>query len=104
MKRPRTVEIGGLKYKIKYVKPGSCKELRKEDTGAILQDKQKIWIDKDANDSVQLLTLIHEFLHGIAFQVYPTKSIEFREHFACAVADGLLQALQSAKLLKRRFD
>jgi len=104
MKRPKSVEIGGLTYKIKYVRPGSCRELRKQDTGSILQDKQTIWIDKNASDSVQLLTLLHEFLHGIAFQLYATKSLDFREHFACSVSDALLQALQSSGLLRRRFD
>ena len=99
VKKAKTVTIGSLTYKIVYAKPGSCKEFEEQDAGAMSQHDLTIWIDKDASEQIQLLTLMHEILHAVAFITYPTKDPNFREHFATSVSDLLIQALQSAKLL-----
>ena len=98
-KKPTKVQIGSLTYKIKYIKAGASKWLAKRETGAIDQHNMTIYIDSDSPEQIQMLSLMHEILHGMAFIICPTASNKFREHLATAGAELLLQALQSSGLL-----
>lgn len=98
-KKPKKCQIGSLTYKIKFVKAGKSKYLTNRESGAIDQHNLMIYIDKDAPPQMQLLSLIHEFMHGIAFVMYPNKSSAFREHLATSGAELFLQCLQSSGLL-----
>lgn len=103
MERPRTVDIGGLQYKIKYVKPGSDPLLGEEEFGSVTPYKRIISIDKNLDDDVCLLTLLHEFLHVIGDTIESNKSPFCKEGFTCTVAHLLFQALQSSGLLPKHF-
>ena len=61
-----TVKIGSQVYEIKL-----CKELRNDDdilmAGKILYNKQKIKLYEKLNDVQLHIAMLHELLHGIAF-------------------------------------
>ncbi len=96
--KPTAIQIGGIKYRIRYVKSPS-KYLGDREAGAIDQHSMTIFIDKNAAPQMQLLTLVHEIMHGIAFICYNDKSHNFRENFAIQTSELIVQALQSCKLL-----
>lgn len=98
-KKPKKVKIGSLTYKIHFVTPGKGRELKEREAGCLSQDKQLIEIDKNSSDQMILLILMHEILHGIGDAMVPNKSPFAKETFTCIVAELLLQALQSSKLL-----
>lgn len=98
-KKPTQCKIGSSTYKIKYVEAGRNKYLSGREIGAIDQYHLTIYIDKNAPPQIQLLTLFHEFFHGLGFVMFPNKSNAFREHLATAGSEILLQALQSSNLL-----
>jgi len=98
-KKPTSCKIGSLKYKIRYVRATEKGPLLPREAGCIDQHSLRIYIDKEASPQMQLLTLLHEFLHGVAFILYPNKSQDFREHLATAGSELFLQALQSSGLL-----
>lgn len=96
--KPKRIQIGGIKYKVKYV-ASDGKYLGEREAGAIDQHSMTIYIDKDAAPAMQLLTLVHEVMHGIAFICYNDKTHNFRENFAIQVSELVVQAMQSCKLL-----
>ena|SRR3972149_5681396 len=99
-KKPAKCQIGSLTYKIKYVEAGKSKYLDAKEAGAIDQHTTTIYIDKNAPRQLQLLTLLHEFMHGVGFVLFPNRGQNFREHLATAGSELLLQALQSSGLLQ----
>lgn len=101
MTKPKKVQIGALKYKIKYVVPGKGKNnlLAKTEQGCVLQSTQEIYIDSSLEGQLLLLVLIHEFLHALGDAMLPERSPFSKEMFTSTVSELLLQALESSGLL-----
>jgi hypothetical protein len=107
MKWPKSVEIGGLKYRIKYVTPGKIhpidgyKMLEKEESGAITQATREIFIDKTLDPEVRLLVLFHEVFHGLGDVFRPNGPPFNREEFTNVVSNIVMQALKSMGMLPK---
>jgi len=98
-KRPRTCQIGGLTYKIRYVVPGRGKLLGKGELGTVCQTDHLIELDTSMSEQMTLLVLLHEFCHAIGDCIRANKNPFLKEDFTSTVSELLLQALQSSGLL-----
>jgi hypothetical protein len=98
-KKPTSVKIGALTYKIRYVVPGKGKELLENENGCINQNRHLIEIDKNLSDQMTLMVLIHELFHGVGDAMSPNHSPFGKENFVCTVTELMIQAMQSAKLI-----
>jgi len=98
-KKPRSCQIGALKFKIRYLLPGKGELLEEGELGAVSQTEHLIEIDKSISAQMTRLVLIHEMLHAIGDCIQPNKNPFNKESFTSTVAELLVQALQSAKLL-----
>ena len=96
------IKILGRKFKLKFQKP---KNLGQNGTsaGRIVNDLQRIWIDKTNALGRQREVLLHEIIHAVDF----FGALEISENQTMALANGLLAVLrdnpQVAKfILKKR--
>ena len=64
MKIPKSVIIGGFKYRVEY-RNGLVGTKGQELVGEINYSKQIIFIDPDRHEQLQQSTFIHECLHGL---------------------------------------
>lgn len=62
--KPRTIDILGKQFQVKYQKPGG---LDPQAAGRIVNDLQKIWIDKTNHPQRQREVLLHEIVHAFDF-------------------------------------
>lgn len=98
-KRPRSCQIGGLTYKIRYVTPGKGRLLEDGELGTVSQADHLIELDNSMSKQMTRLVLIHEFCHAIGDCIQANKNPFLKESFTSTVAELLLQALQSSRLL-----
>lgn len=67
VKRPQSVDIGGMKYKLVYATKKSCPDLKgkhgSEYYGAVCPRKHTIFIDKRCG-TVEPFVLFHEIFHA----------------------------------------
>lgn len=100
----KTIEIGGLLYKVKYRNRiyGSSKKVAIR--GEIDFDKRTIEIEKGMSPAEEISTLIHELCHGCLDAIVPSdilaKCTEVEELVIGPFSRLLAGALRSADLLK----
>jgi hypothetical protein len=82
------VNILGLVHDVEYCKFDDRLQLN-DYTGSAMARKQKIQIDSDSCKEHQELTLIHEILHMLSYQLF----LEFDERTIKCLAIGLYQTL-----------
>lgn len=101
----KTVEIGGILYKVKYVSP---KCIKGSDVltaiGNIDFDKRIIKIEKGLSSSEEISVIIHELCHAVLETIIPAKILddyeETEELIVGPFARLITGALRSANLLK----
>ncbi len=101
----RTIEIGGLLYKVKYV---NRKRIKGSDAlavrGEIDFDKRTIEIEKGLSPSEEIVVIIHELLHATLDTILPAKLLDDCEELEELIVDPvsriLTGALRSTGLLK----
>jgi len=98
-RKPRSCNIGALKYKIRYVTPGKGKLLEEGELGSVCQTDHLIEIDRTISPQMMRLVLVHELLHAIGDCIQSNHNPFVKESFTSTVAELLVQALQSSGLL-----
>ena len=98
----KSIEIGGLIYKIKYKKFSAKSKVM---TKALICAKDRvIWISEGLSPSEEIQSLIHEIIHGIIDALIPARilaKIEAEEEVLVEPFSRLLvSALRSGGLLK----
>lgn len=92
MNIPKTINIGGINYQIKYVE-----ELHDDKNmleGLISFGDCTISLNKSSNEQVQKMTFIHEVLHGIINHMnIKLKSDDEEEELVEALSKGITQVL-----------
>lgn len=98
----RTIEIGGLLYKVKYV--GKIHSSNTWPIGRINFDKRTIEIEKGLSSSEEISVIIHELCHGALETILPVKILEDYEEVEELIVGPFARifagALRSAGLLK----
>lgn len=100
----KTIEIGGLLYKVKYVnkKPvKNSKELMVR--GEIDFGTRIIEIEKGLSPSEEIAVIVHELCHGVLDTILPAKILDDYSEIEEMIVDPfsrlLVSALRSAKFL-----
>lgn len=97
MNIPKTINIGGINYQVKYVE--ELHDDRNMLEGLISFVDCTISLNKSSNEQVQKMTFIHEVLHGIINHMnIKLKSDDEEEELVEALSKGITQVLSSNDL------
>ena len=102
----KTIEIGGIIYKIKYRgrKNASSKSKELAARGEIDFDKRTIELEKGLSPSEEIVVIIYELLHASLDSFIPARMLDEFEELEELIVDPLSRilvgALRSAGLLR----
>lgn len=97
IKIPKTINIGGIIYDIRLVSGKSSNDLQEKNyIGRIDYDNCIITIDKNINQQIMVLTLLHEILHVVNHN-YKTK---LSEDDIDKISSGLYQIFKENQFMK----